>query len=193
MNRYCCLNNARASNMINISNLRGNSIVDIEMCGQILVRGKKLLPRGLCDIIIIEKVISTTTGGRTLTPDEVCEALVKIGADVSRQTLLNYEDAGLIPAPERGGGRKGRFTNYPEWTIEEAFVAWRFIHGKYGDVINSPFEGATPRMAPAAIRRIRERYYSGRSEDSRTSEDAKETYLLLSGQMDCQHLFGQIL
>ena len=49
--------------MINISNLRGNSRVDIEMCGQILVRGKKLLPRGLCDIIIIEKVISTTTGG----------------------------------------------------------------------------------------------------------------------------------
>ena len=137
------------------------------------------------DKILIEKVIATTVaGGEVLTPDEVCEALSKIGADVSRRTLLHYEEAGLIPIPERGGGgRKGRFTDYPEWTAEEAFVAWRFIHGKYGEVINSPFEGMAPRMSPAAVKRFRDRYYSGRNEDSRTYEDAKETYLILSGQL----------
>lgn len=119
-----------------------------------------------------------------MTPDEVCEALSIIGADVSRRTLLHYEEAGLIPTPERGGGgRKGRFTDYPEWTVEEAFVAWRFIHGRYGDIINSPFEGMAMRMPPSTIKRFRDRYYSGRDEDSKTYEDTKEAYLTLSGQM----------
>ena len=64
-----------------------------------------------------------------MTPDEVCEALVKIGADVSRRTLLNYEEAGLIPTPIRGssGRSKGRFTDYPPKTIEETFAAWQHL------------------------------------------------------------------
>lgn|GEM_PF-2867303 len=95
-----------------------------------------------------------------MTPDEVCEALVNIGADVSRRTLLRYEEAGLIPKPERGGGGlDGRFTNYPEWTIEEAYTAWSFIHGKYG-YGQSFFGDKTPKIAPAAVKKFRDEYYS---------------------------------
>ena len=44
-----------------------------------------------------------------MTPDQVIEKLNAIGANVSRRVLLNYEDAGLIPIPERsGGGKNGR-------------------------------------------------------------------------------------
>lgn len=119
-----------------------------------------------------------------MTPDEVCDALVKIGANVSRRTLLHYEEAGLIPKPTRGGGgRNGRFTDYPEWTAEEAFAAWSFIHGKYGDVVNSLFEGMGPKMAPLVVKRLRDLHYSRKRENSKTYEDSETAYLNLSGQM----------
>jgi len=98
-----------------------------------------------------------------LTPDEVCETLVAIGANVSRRTLLHYEEAQLIPRPDRGGGgRKGRYTNYPEWTVEEAFAAWSLIHGKYkedvGEDLKDLFEGMPP-FSPSKIRKIRDTHY----------------------------------
>jgi hypothetical protein len=98
-----------------------------------------------------------------LTPDEVCEALVAIGANVSRRTLLHYEEAQLIPKPDRGGGgRKGRYTNYPDWTVEEAFAAWSLIHGKYkedaGEDLKDLFEGM-PSFSPSKIRKIRDSHY----------------------------------
>lgn len=116
-----------------------------------------------------------------MTPDEICEALVKIGADVSRRTLLNYEEAGLIPTPVRGshGRKKGRFTDYPEKTIEETFAAWRFIHGKYGEVENSLFTAMTPKMSVQAVKKIRDLYYSNvRSNSDKSYEDTKEAYIL---------------
>jgi len=116
-----------------------------------------------------------------LTPDEVCEALVKIGADVSRRTLLNYEEAGLIPTPIRGsnGRSKGRFTDYPPKTIEETFAAWRFIHGKYGEVENSIFTGMTPKMSVQAVKKIRDLYYSNvRSNSDKSYKETREAYVL---------------
>lgn len=120
-----------------------------------------------------------------LTPDEVCSALTIIGANVSRRTLLHYEEAGLIPTPQRGGGgRPGRYTDYPEWTVEEAYAAWSFIHGKYGDIINSPFGDVTPRMPPSAVKVVRDLFYSGKKEESRTQEDINVLYRSLREQAD---------
>ncbi len=116
-----------------------------------------------------------------MTPDEVCDALVKIGANVSRRTLLNYEEDGLIPLPVRGGfGRsKGRFTDYPNRTIEEAYAAWSFIHGRYGEVENTLFVGMTPKLSTTAIKRIRDLYYLGiRSNGEMNKEGVTEAYLL---------------
>ncbi len=93
-----------------------------------------------------------------MTPDEICEALAKIGADVSRRTLLHYEELELIPIPQRGGGgRKGRFTDYPEWTIEEAYAAWSLIHGKYAVTF---FGGKPPSIPPIAIKHFRKFFYA---------------------------------
>lgn len=136
---------------------------------------------GLNDIIILEKTFSRTTEVGVLTPDEICEALVKIGADVSRRTLLNYEEAGLIPTPTRGshGRKKGRFTDYPPKTIEETFAAWQFVHGKYGEVENSLFVGMTPKLSIQGVKKIRDLYYSGiRSNAEMNQEGITEAYLL---------------
>lgn len=116
-----------------------------------------------------------------MTPDEICNALIKIGANVSRRTLLNYEEAGLIPTPVRGSGgrKKGRFTDYPEKTIEETFAAWCLIHGKYGEVENSLFEAITPKMSVQSVKKIRDLYYSNvRSNADKTYEVTNEAYVL---------------
>ena len=94
-----------------------------------------------------------------MTPDEVCEALTKIGANVSRRTLLHYEEAGLIPTPTRGGGRNGRYTHYPEYTVEEAFAAWALIHGKFS-TNNYLFNKMINSISPNMIKFVRDHYYS---------------------------------
>ena len=64
-----------------------------------------------------------------MTPDEVIEKLKNGGVYISRSTLLRYEQAKVIPEPERGadGRGKGRFTNYPNETPAEFFASWSFI------------------------------------------------------------------
>jgi hypothetical protein len=70
-----------------------------------------------------------------MTPDEVVNTLKKMGVEITRRTLLNYENWGLIPKPKRGGlGRgKGRTTYYPDETPAEAYAAWRSIKNKQVD------------------------------------------------------------
>lgn len=119
-------------------------------------------------------------------PDDVCAALSKIGADVSRRTLLHYEEWGLIPEPHRGGGGPGgRFSEYPDETVEEAYAAWRLIHGRYGDVVNSIFdESMTPRMPPGAVKILRQMHYSGKvDKKANTYEEAATEYKKYSGEI----------
>lgn len=148
------------------------------------MRKKLIIAAKNAILYYIEMQLRVQDEVRNLTPDEVCEALTSIGANVSRRTLLNYEEDGLIPVPQRGGGgRGGRYTDYPSETVEEAFAAWSLIHGKYGDVINNPFQEATPRMSPAAIKELRTLHYSGRREDVKDYVATEETYLAISNQI----------
>jgi len=94
-----------------------------------------------------------------MTPDEVCEALTKIGVPVLRGTLLNFEKEGLIPKAKRtsGGRGIGRQTDYPEWTVEEAFAAWVLIHGKFDK--RNPLYGVIHEISYATVRIARNNYY----------------------------------
>lgn len=94
-----------------------------------------------------------------MTPDEVINNLKKIGVEISRPTLSRYEKQELIPIPKRGGlGRGGgRWTDYPENTVEEAYAAWTMMHGVYGiETMNdSFFGGKPPKISPVTIKRIK--------------------------------------
>lgn len=94
-----------------------------------------------------------------MTPDEVIEQLKKIGIEISRPTLTRYEKQGLIPNPKRGGlGRGGgRWTDYPDNTIEEAYASWQLMHGEYGtnEVNNDFFNGKPPKINPLTVANVR--------------------------------------
>jgi hypothetical protein len=72
--------------------------------------------------------------GRVLvmTPDEVISKLKELGVSISRQTLRNYGKWGLIPEPKRGskGKGRGRYTDYPDEAVAEAFASWMLLHGR---------------------------------------------------------------
>ncbi len=93
-----------------------------------------------------------------MNPDQVLEGLAKLGVDLTRRTLLNYEKWGLIPKATRGGGGPGgRFSLYPEGTIEEAYAAWSLMHGEYGDQGTiALFGNGRPRLNPDGVKFIRD-------------------------------------
>lgn len=66
-----------------------------------------------------------------VSPDEVLGELKKLGVELSRNTLLNYEKRELIPKADRGsrGKGKGRYADYPPETVAEAYASWHVIHG----------------------------------------------------------------
>ncbi len=60
-------------------------------------------------------------------PDDVLEGLSRRwGIEISRVTLQRWTKAGLVPEPVTGslGRGRGRFTIYPEGTLEEAAASW---------------------------------------------------------------------
>lgn len=60
-----------------------------------------------------------------MTPDELIEAVGKLGISISRATLLRYEKEELLPLPMRGaeGRGYGRYTDYPETAPFELFAS----------------------------------------------------------------------
>ena len=73
-----------------------------------------------------------------LTPGEILEHLSNKGVNISRKTLLNYEDAGFFALPERGGhGQgKGRYTLYSDEIIPVIYA----IYHTYNNGKPSPWE-----------------------------------------------------
>jgi hypothetical protein len=65
---------------------------------------------------------------KALSPDEIISELKLLGVNMTRRTLLNYEKQHLIEEPERGGGGTGgRWTNYPDGTVDMAFQAYKIM------------------------------------------------------------------
>lgn len=94
----------------------------------------------------------------SLSPDIVIEQLKKIGVTISRPTLTRYENQGLIPKARRGGGGRGagRWTAYPDGTVEEAFASWSLMHGEYGEQGEKDiFGGRLPIISPDATSHLR--------------------------------------
>jgi hypothetical protein len=93
-----------------------------------------------------------------MSPDEVIEVIKnRLGVELTRSTLLRYENQELIPRPTRGGGGPGgRWTDYPLETLAEAYAAWSLLHGKFGDeVTRTIFGGKPPSLSPEGIREFR--------------------------------------
>ncbi|GBG57302.1 hypothetical protein SPFL3102_02668 [Sporomusaceae bacterium FL31] len=94
-----------------------------------------------------------------MSPDEVIKHLKeKLGIEISRATLLRYENQELVSEPSRGGGGTGgRWTNYPEKVVMEAYVAWSLLRGEYGhDSFRGRFNnGKSPCLSPAVIARAK--------------------------------------
>ncbi|VBB06425.1 Hypothetical protein LUCI_1657 [Lucifera butyrica] len=91
-----------------------------------------------------------------MSPDEITGELKKLGVVISNRTLFNYERWGLIPRAERGAQRGGKWTDYPRHTIVEAYVAWAFLHGQYGDEgLRKVMGGKIPKLSPKAVSSIR--------------------------------------
>lgn len=103
-----------------------------------------------------------------MTPDKVCELLKSLGADVSRRTLLRYEEQSLIPEANRdsGGKRAGRYTDYPIEAVFEAYSAWHLIRGIYKVPVNVDdfFDNKPPKLSPIAIKKVRSLSYLKKKE-----------------------------
>ena len=64
-------------------------------------------------------------------PDEVIRELAqRWNIEISRGTLQRWTNAGLVPEPVTGslGRGRGRFTDYPEGTAEQAAASWWVLH-----------------------------------------------------------------
>ncbi len=70
---------------------------------------------------------SNCEGGSKMNPDNIIDILKKMEINISRKTLYNYEQWGLISAPTF---RNSRNTDYPNCVIEEAFATWRLLRGE---------------------------------------------------------------
>lgn len=61
-----------------------------------------------------------------LRPDEIINQLKKLGVDISRKTLYNWEQWGLIPPAEF---KNSRNAIYPPQTIEQAYASYHLLTG----------------------------------------------------------------
>lgn len=100
-----------------------------KMFSEAVMDAKRLIKHKPCNRIpprVIEKRCID------MTPNEVIEILKEHGINISRRTLLNYENWGLIPQSKRGGlGQgKGRTTDYPDITPAEAYASYKILHAK---------------------------------------------------------------
>lgn len=84
-----------------------------------------------------------------MTPDKVIEVLKKIGINISRKTLYNYEKWGIVSKPVF---RNSRSTEYLNRVVMEAFAAWKLLHGDYGnEQFKNFFNNKPPKLSPQAI------------------------------------------
>ena len=100
-----------------------------------------------------------------MSPDEIIVKLSSVGVNLTRRTLLNYEKWELIPKAKRGGGGAGgKWTEYPDNTILEAYAAWTLMNGRYLEYIDEEDDMKAPLFSIEFTKYAR-----------RWNEDIKET------------------
>ncbi|MBP2642507.1 MAG: hypothetical protein H6Q67_394 [Firmicutes bacterium] len=94
-----------------------------------------------------------------MTPKEIIARLSLLRVKITDRTLYNYAEQNLIPTPKRGSGRSGKWVDYPDNAMAEAYAAWRLLHGDYWQAHNYVAIGLKPqKLAPetvAAVRRLK--------------------------------------
>ena len=73
-----------------------------------------------------------------MNPKEIIAQLSLLRVPMTERTLYNYSTWKLIPEPKRGSGRSGKWVEYPQEAMGEAYAAWKLLHGDY---IQSYFVG----------------------------------------------------
>ena len=84
-----------------------------------------------------------------INPNDVIAQLEKIGVKISRKTLYNWEQWGLIPYAKF---RNSRTTEYPDGTVQEAYAASFMMNG-------IPLLGNSLKFSIAMTRGIREFFF----------------------------------
>lgn len=128
-----------------------------------------------------------------MTPDEVLEKLKILGINISRPTLTRYENQGLIPRPKRGalGRAGGRWTDYPDGTVEETYAAWSLMHGEYGhDNFRNQFANKkSPYLSPDTIARAKKLHENYKSkpivEEWKDNENELERSKIKATKEEC--------
>ena len=108
-----------------------------------------------------------------ISPQEIVDRLASVGIEVSRPTLLRYEKQGLVASASRGSSGRGigRWSEYPEIALAEAYAAWSLLHGNYADIIIQRLFNSGPVLGPHVVGKIRHMY-------SIENEEVMETGLI---------------
>ena len=87
-----------------------------------------------------------------MTPKEIIRRLSLLRVEITERTLYNYSAWGLIPEPQRGSGRSGKWVEYPEEALGEAYASWQLLHGNYWGERNFSNLGLKPpKLDPETI------------------------------------------
>lgn len=91
-----------------------------------------------------------------MTPKEIISRLSLLRVEITDRTLYNYSEWKLIPEPQRGAGRAGKWVEYPNSAMAEAYAAWRLLHGDYWKEKNYINMGLKPpRLSPETVATVR--------------------------------------
>ena len=91
-----------------------------------------------------------------MTPKDIIQKLSLLRVEITERTLYNYSAWGLISEPQRGSGRSGKWVEYPEEALGEAYASWQLIHGSYcGERIFSKLGLKPPKLDIETIAAIR--------------------------------------
>lgn len=92
-----------------------------------------------------------------VTPKEIIKQLALLGVEITDRTLYNYSEWKLIPEPKRGSGRSGKWVEYPNEAMAEAYAAWKLLHGEYWHSTACYSLGLKPpKLSPELVAAIRD-------------------------------------
>lgn len=90
--------------------------------------------------------------------DEIQEIMKNnLGVDVSRHTINNYKNWGLLGMePESGSGRlTGRWVKHPRSNVADIYAACILLNGKYREEVDNFFGEFCPRISAEVVSKIR--------------------------------------